>query len=106
MKRITALALAFALAASLTVLHHRHGMPLRKIVSLMSCRPAQLLGIPAGTLAPGSNADLILFDPNRRWTVDPDALHGKSRNTPWKGAALTGRVMLTVCRGKIVFSLL
>ncbi|MDD6174687.1 MAG: dihydroorotase [Firmicutes bacterium] len=95
-----------SLAASLTVLHHRHGMPLRKIISLMSCRPAQLLGIPAGTLAPGSNADLILFDPNRRWTVDPAALHGKSRNTPWKGVSLTGRVMLTVCRGKIVFSLL
>ena len=95
-----------SLAASLTVLHHRHGMPLRKIIALMSCRPAQLLGISAGTLRPGSNADLILFDPNYRWTVDPGALHGKSRNTPWKGAELTGRVMLTVCRGKIVFSLL
>ena len=79
---------------------------LRKIIALMSCRPAQLLGIPAGTLRPGSNADLILFDPDRRWTVDPNALHGKSRNTPWKGCELTGRVILTICRGKTVFSLL
>lgn len=92
-----------SLAASLTVLMHRHGMPLGKIIELMSCRPAQILGIPAGTLAAGANADLVLFDPDCRWTVDPDALHGKSRNTPFKGMELTGRVEMTVCRGKIVF---
>ncbi len=92
-----------SLAASLSVLYHQHGMPVRKIIQLMSCRPAQLLGIPAGTLAPGANADLVLFDPQCRWIVNPDELHGKSRNTPFKGMELTGRVEMTICRGKTVF---
>lgn len=50
-----------------------------------------LLGIPGGSLIPGSPADLVLFDPEETWTVDPDRLHGKSRNTPFKGMTLTGR---------------
>ena len=50
------------------------------------------------------NADLMLFDPNETWTVDPDKLHGKSKNSPFKGLTLTSKVKLTVCGGKIVFN--
>jgi dihydroorotase len=69
----------------------------------MSTAPAQLLGIHAGKLAPGDPADLVLFDPNERWTVDVERLHGKSRNAVFKGKELTGKVKMTICGGKIVY---
>ena len=46
---------------------------------------------------------LVLFDPEEQWTVDPEKLHGKSRNAVFKGRLLTGRVKLTICGGKIVY---
>ena len=65
----------------------------------MSTAPARILGIPAGTLQVGAAADVVLFHPEERWTVDPEKLHGKSRNTPFKGMTLRGRVKLTFSRG-------
>ena len=70
---------------------------------LMSWNPAKILGIPAGTLAPGAVADVVLFDPERRWTVNPEKLHGKSRNTPFKGMDLKGKVVMTFSRGRLVY---
>ena len=69
----------------------------------MSLHPARILGIPAGTLAAGAPADVVLFDTAARWKVEPDKLHGKSRNTPFKGLELIGRVKTTICRGEIVY---
>ena len=45
----------------------------------------------------------MLLDENEEWVVDPDSLHGKSRNTPFAGMRLTGRVKMTICGGKIVY---
>lgn len=73
------------------------------IIEKMSCAPARILGIRAGTLEPGANADIVLFDPERSWTVDAGKLHGKSKNTPFKGENLKGKVLATVYRGRIVF---
>ena len=69
----------------------------------MSVNPARILGIDAGTLRVGANADIALVDLNEEWTVDPDKLHGKSKNTPFKGMTLTGKVKMTILGGKVVF---
>ena len=74
-----------------------------QLLEKMSTAPARILGIDAGSLRVGGPADLVLFDPNEAWTVDPQKLHGKSRNTPFKGMTLTGRVRYTICRGRLVF---
>lgn len=90
-------------AASYTALVKTGLLTLSGLIDKMSTSPARILGIPAGTLAEGANADLVLIDEQAEWTVDPDRLHGKSKNTPFKGMTLTGKVMTTICRGKIVY---
>lgn len=92
-----------SLAAVWTALGDRLG--LSRVIALMSTAPAKILRIPAGTLRVGAKADIVLFDPNEKWTVDPMKLHGKSRNTPFKGTELTGRVRATYLRGRKVFEL-
>lgn len=92
-----------SLAAALTALRGR--LTLGQIIEKMSGNPARILGIPGGMLAPGAPADVALIDPERKWTVDPDKLHGKSRNTPFKGMELTGRVVMTFSRGRLVYRL-
>ena len=90
-----------SLAAVLTALNG--WLSLSQVIEKMSAAPARILGIPAGTLAVGAPADVVVFDPEEKWTVDPARLHGKSRNTPFKGMELTGRVKLTFSRGRRVF---
>ncbi len=92
-----------SLAASLTYLVKPGLLSLSQLIRLMSTAPAGLLGLHAGTLAQGSPADAVVFDPEEEWTVDPARLHGKSRNAVFKGRRLTGRVLATVCRGKVVY---
>ena len=93
-----------SLALALTVLHHENKFTISKIIEIMSTNPARVLGIPAGSLAPGAKADIVIFNPNEKWTVDPNALHSKSKNTPFGGMELTGRVKTTICGGKIVYN--
>lgn len=90
-----------SLAATLTALAGK--LTLSQIIEKMSCNPAKILGITAGSLKVGSPADVAIFDPEEHWTVDADRLHGKSKNTPFAGMTLTGKVKITVCRGKVVF---
>lgn len=90
-------------AAAWTALRGR--VSLYEVISLMSTAPAKILGIPAGTLRAGARADIALLDPEEAWVVDPYKLHGKSRNTPFKGMELKGRVRATYLNGKKVFEL-
>ena len=90
-----------SLSAALTALEGR--LTLSQVIEKMSTAPARILGIPAGTLRVGAAADVVLFHPEERWTVDPERLHGKSRNTPFKGMTLRGRVKLTFSRGRLVY---
>ncbi len=78
-------------------------LTLSELLYRMSTRPAQVFGLPGGTLAPGAPADVVVLDPKVRWTVDPAAFYSKSRNTPFGGRTLTGRAELTIVRGRVVF---
>ncbi len=90
-----------SLAATLTALDGQ--LSLSEILAKMSWNPARILHISAGTLAVGSPGDVVLFDPEQRWTVDANALHGKSKNTPFKGMKLKGKVAMTIFRGRVVY---
>ena len=92
-----------SLAVGVTYLVKPGLLSFSQLIEKMSANPAKLLGIPAGTLAVGTAADIALVDLNREWTVDVDRLHGKSKNTPFKGMTLTGKVVKTFLGGEVVF---
>ncbi len=71
-------------------------------VSLLSAGPARALGLPGGSLAPGSPADLTVLDLAETWTVVPATMQSKSRNTPFAGQTLQGRARMTVVGGRVV----
>ena len=76
---------------------------LQTMVERMSCQPARAFGLPGGSLAEGSPGDVTVFDPNVKWTVDPENFVSKSRNSPFIGWELTGRPCYTIVGGRIVF---
>lgn len=92
-----------SLAASLTALVKPGLLSLSALIDKMSTSPARLLHIPGGTLKTGAPADIVLFDEREEWTVDPEKLHGKSKNTPFKGMTLCGKVKLTLLGGRVVY---
>jgi dihydroorotase len=96
------LGLETALALALTELD----LDLVDVVGLLSWRPAQLLGVEdrhGGPILEGRRANLCVFDPDEEWTVDPGAMHSRSRNTPYAGLRLRGRVRHTLLEGEPVF---
>lgn len=97
------LGLETALPVTLGVLARKHRFKLSKVVDLMTRKPAELLGLPAGTLTPGAAADICLFDPSEKWTYDTKAGFSKSANSPWDGEELKGRVKTTLVDGKVVY---
>ncbi len=92
-----------ALAISLTALYHTGRMSLSDILRKMTVNPANILGIPRGRLAVGCAADLVLFDPDERWTIDPEEFYSKGRNTPFGGMQVRGRVKYTIAGGKVIY---
>lgn len=93
-----------SLAAGITYLVNENYITLNRLIELMSCTPARLLNINAGTISEGAPADLVLFSTDEKWIVDINKLHGKSKNALFKGKELSGKVKLTICGGKIVFT--
>ena len=93
-----------SLAASYTYLVKTGKMSLSDLVRKMSLNPAKILGIPAGTLNVGENADLTIVDLNEEWIVDPEKLHSRSKNAVYKGRTLTGKVKCTLVGGKTVYA--
>jgi dihydroorotase len=69
----------------------------------ISAGPARALGLPGGTLSPGSPADVTLFDPRVRWKVDPARFLSKGRSTPFAGWELTGAPAATIVGGTVVW---
>ena len=93
-----------ALGLALRVLHREHGMPLAKVIALMSEQPAKVIKLKdRGTLRVGSHADVVVFDAGAEWSFAASASRSKSRNTPFDGAAMLGRVRATVCDGRVVY---
>lgn len=97
------LGLETALPVTLGVLQRQNKFRLAKVIDLMTRKPAELLGLPAGTLSAGAAADICLFDPQEKWTYDAKAGFSKSANSPWDGEVLQGRVKTTIVNGKVVF---
>lgn len=93
-----------ALGLTISVLHKQHGMPLSKLLAMLTHRPAQVLSLAGrGTLAVGSWADVVLFDPAEKWTFHAKDSRSKSKNTPFDGYPMLGRVHTTISEGRIVF---
>jgi dihydroorotase len=93
-----------ALGLALRVLHQGHGMTLRRVVELMSAQPAGIVSLEGrGTLKVGSFADVVVFDPAAEWSFEAKRSRSKSRNTPFNGAAMVGRVLATICEGRVVY---
>ena len=96
------LGLETALAVSMELVRDGHLTPI-ELIRRLSTNPANLLRLPGGSLASGSPADIVLVDPERVWTYDPSQGFSKSRNSPWAGQSLTGRVTATVVDGRLVY---
>ena len=69
----------------------------------MSANPAKVLGIDRGTLEEGKEADVTVIDPNAEFTICAEEFASKGRNTPFEGREVKGRVMATICGGRIVY---
>ncbi|MFV0292237.1 MAG: dihydroorotase [Paracoccus sp. (in: a-proteobacteria)] len=84
-------------------LYHQGGLSLPQLFRAMSLKPACRLGLDCGRLSVGAPADLVLFDPDLPFLMDRFALESKSKNTPFDGARMQGRVMGTWVGGERVF---
>ena len=98
---ITGLETAFGLAMTHLVAPGLVDIP--RLIEIMSVVPARIFHLPGGTLAPGSVGDVVVFDPDATWTVDPARHFSRSRNTPFGGTELQGAVRWTVVRGEVAF---
>ena len=98
------LGLETALPVCLDVLVRQNKFKLPFLIDLMTRRAAEVLKLPAGTLAPDANADVCLFDPEETWTYEAAKGFSKSRNSPWSGQIMTCRVKTTIVGGKIVYT--
>ena len=97
------LGLETALGLAISELVDTRLLTLPELISRMSTQPAQVFNLPGGTLAVGAPADVVVFDPTREWTVQPETFFSKSRNTPFAGRTLRGQADYTVVRGRVVF---
>jgi dihydroorotase len=74
-----------------------------ELMRRMSTTAARILKVPGGSLAEGVEADIVIIDPERRWVYDAAKGYSKSRNSPWDGEAMVGRVVSTLVGGQLVY---
>jgi dihydroorotase len=79
------------------------GDALARALAKVTCDPARMAGLAAGSLAPGACADVVLFDPEARWTVNAAALASQGKHTPFLGYELAGQVKATIVAGRLAF---
>jgi dihydroorotase len=93
-----------ALGLAITQLHRDHKIPLTRIVELFTAGPSRVFDLPGrGSLARGNFADVTVFDPKKRWTFEASKSRSLSRNSPFDGWQLTGKVVATIVGGNIVY---
>lgn len=92
-----------SLAATVTALLNTGKISHVRLVELMCVNPRRILGIPGGDLSVGAAADITIFSETEQWTVDPEKLHSKSKNTCFKGMTFFGKVKYTILDGNIVY---
>jgi dihydroorotase len=97
-----AVGLETMLVAGLRLVHGEH-LSLMQLLAAMSTRPAELLGVPGGSLRNGAPADVIVIDPDTSWVLDPADLKSKCKNTPFDEARLEGRVVRTIVAGRTAY---
>jgi dihydroorotase len=97
-----AIGLETMLTAGLRLVHNGE-IELTILLRAMSTRPAELLGVSAGTLRTGAPADVIVIDLDAPWILDPQDLKSKCKNTPFDEARLQGRVVRTIVAGRTVY---
>lgn len=94
----------FETALPLSLELAERGVPLLQVVSRWTAGPARILGLEdRGSISEGKRADIIVVDPGKEWTCTEESLQSKSKNTPFLGRQMKGKVSVTVCNGKIVF---
>ena len=92
-----------ALSLGITELVETGVLTPMQLIAAMSTNPAKVLGIDKGTLAEGAAADIAIVDPKAQYTVDPATFYSKSKNSPYGGMQLTGRVIMTIVDGRITY---
>ncbi|MBZ5530629.1 MAG: dihydroorotase [Acidobacteriia bacterium] len=93
-----------ALGLCIAILGVKHKLPLRRIVELLSTNPARVMGLQLrGSLARGAHADVTIFDAAKKWTYHAAASHSKSKNSPFDGWQLQGKVVAMVVGGVVKF---
>jgi dihydroorotase len=97
-----AVGLETMLPAGLRLVHNGE-LDFKTLIRAMSTRPAKLLGLPGGTLRPGSPADVIVIDADIPWVLDPADLKSQCKNTPFDEARFSGRVARTIVGGRMVY---
>jgi dihydroorotase len=97
---VVGLETALPLAVALTADGH---LTLPQVIALLTSKPAGVMGIDRGSLRVGSPADVTIIDPEAEWVVDPAAFRSKSRNTPFAGWKMRGRVVKTLVGGTVVY---
>ncbi|MCQ2380650.1 MAG: amidohydrolase family protein, partial [Victivallaceae bacterium] len=94
-----------AFSVSYTELVKRNGMPLKDYVARLTTGPASVLRMKSYGLAAGNPADIVVFDPESKYTVDSSTFRSMARNTPFDGMEVTGRVERTFVDGRQVYSI-
>jgi len=84
-------------------LYHNNHLKLQSALQKVTSGPAALLGLQAGRLEKGRRADILLFDPERAYRVDVDSFRSKSKNSPFDGRPVEGKVLVTVTSGRVVY---
>jgi len=97
-----AIGLETTLSAGLRLVHSGE-IPLARLIAAMTIRPAEILGLPQGRFKIGAPGDLIRFDPDEPFVVDPAKLHSRCKNTPFDEARMEGKVKLTLVAGEVVY---
>jgi dihydroorotase len=85
-------------------LYHDGDLTLLDLLARLTSNPADILRLPVGRLTPDAPADLVLFDPDQPWRIDPDAFRSKSKNAPFDGHPVQGQVNRTIVDGRTIFA--